>query len=186
MSVRFNPEMCIIYKYFSVLNNTVVSLLLLVPLAESHLKYSDNPFLKKYSSGEKLAQIIVRGKDVKVLDKDDAEIHGAVMLSQVKKYDNRMFVKAYRGVTEASVGMDASGYLVRDWIMANLQYGKTSVFISATEVAAWGKITRDSIYRGIAQNLDRWIIAKSPSSGMYWVNTDFFMNGMIIKPTRNE
>jgi len=163
----------------------VLSLLFVVPLAVKHLKYSDNPFLKKYSSGEKLAQIIVKGQNVGVVDKDGGEIRGAVMLSQVKKYDNRMFVKAFRGVTDASVGMDASGYLVRDWIMANLQYGKTDVFISATQVAHWGKMTRDSIYRGIAQNLDRWIIAKSEATNWYWVNTDFFMNG-AIKQKRNE
>lgn len=148
-------------------------------------KYHDSPFM------EKLTTIKHRNKTMKMsrepiqfIDKSTGEISDTALFLHVKEeVDKESFVKIFKGQLRSLFDLNKTALKVAGYLMEALPINKDMVLFDLQECLEYtGFANKKSVYDGLAELLEKEILAKSDKINVFFINPSIAFNGnrMII------
>ena len=146
--------------------------------------HKENPFVETIPSNKKKKTEMLYANGKVVLDPKTGEVEDVQGIARVRYVDPEQFVKLYLNQLWIFFELGKPAQRVAEFVMQQVgrrAMGQGEILLSYWEFAEYfedrGGGSRPSFLRGIEELADKNVIARSPTSGVWWINPSLLFNG---------
>jgi hypothetical protein len=149
------------------------------PITSDFPKFENNPFHEGTLESLNIRSFPIRPKGP-IVNADTGEVltKNVYLHKQTGFADNLNAVKVFNDSCEMLSNLSVPGIKVLFYVMVNLQKGSDKVYIGPLSVKKFtGYSANKDVYKGIAELIEKGVIAKSTEVLIYFINPNILFSG---------
>jgi hypothetical protein len=147
-------------------------------------RHDKNPFMQELLYMRKSRnKIVASTKGEHILDADTGEIREGEFTRAVivERVDNEQFIRVFDNYLTTIFDLSKRALMVLKYTMTALKFNDDRIYFDVQEAkTATGYNSRETIFKGLAELIDKGVLARTDKVNFYFINPKAFVRGNRI------